>query len=671
MKRKTIARCVAGAFLYVPAAVAWAQASEPALTVSPLDADPASVSRPASVLRGDDLRRRQASSIGETLEHEPGVQSSGMGPGTSRPVIRGMDAPRVRILDNGLGSMDLSTISPDHRPMVETLGATQVEVLRGPAALLYGGGAIGGLVNVVTKRIPVDRMKGFEGAAELRIGGAERQQTGVVDLNGGTGSMSWHADAFNRHTHDYRIKGPQITNDATSPVGVVRNSAVDASGLNLGATMFGDRGSLGLGVSTLNSVYGIPGPEGARIDMRQTRYELQGELLDPMPGFSKAKVRLGRNNYAHDEIESTGDMGTLFRNRQTEGRLELTHAAVGNLRGVVGLSFYDQRFSAVGAEAVLPPTKGRGNAIFLVEEYTLGPVRFDFGARADQEKRNPDPASGQTNRSFSLGTYSGGAVWSFMPGYNTGISFTRAQRAPSIEELYSNGPHAGTGSFETGDATLRPETSRNLDWSLRKTSGEWRWKASVFSNRMKNYIFGQRQDVDGDGVFNAQLDRVDDTNGADPAGTLFRVNFRQAEARFKGFEGELRYQPERGGFGARVFGDSARGTIVGFGNVPRMSPKRIGLEGTYGAGPWGAFASVLKVYRQARIAADQETATSGYNRVDVGVNYRIKHSGASTTTLFVQGNNLLNREIRVHTSFLKEFAPQAGRSVFAGVRSIF
>ncbi len=670
MKKTTVARCVAGIFATFPI-VSWAQAAEPALTVTPLDADPAAISRPASVLRGDELRRRQSSSIGETLEHEPGVQSSGMGPGTSRPVIRGMDAPRVRVLDNGMGSMDLSTISPDHRPMVETLGATQVEVLRGPATLLYGGGAIGGLVNVVTKRIPVDRMTGFEGAAEMRVGGAERQTTGLVDLNGGNGALSWHADAFNRHTHDYKIKGAQILNNPASPVGVVRNSAVDANGMNLGATMFGSRGSVGVGVSTLASVYGIPGPDGARIDMRQNRYDLQGELFDPMPGFTKAKLRLARSQYAHDEIEATGEVGTLFRNNQTESRLELTHAPIGNLRGVVGYSNYSQRFSAVGAEAVLPPTKGTGSAIFVVEEYTLGPVRLDFGARADKEKRQPVAASGFADRSFSLGTYSAGVVWNFTSGYNSGVSFTRAQRAPAIEELYSNGPHAGTSTFEIGDRTLQRETSRNLDFSLRKTAGEWRWKASVYSNRIKNYIYAQRQDVDGDGVFNAQLDRVDDTGAADPAGELFLANFRQAEARFKGFEGEIRYQPAKGGFGARVFGDTARGTLIGVSNIPRMSPTRLGIEATYGVGAWSGFASLLHVYRQGRIAVDQETATAGYNRVDAGVTYRIKHSGTSTTSLFVQGNNLLNKDIRVHTSFLKDFAPQAGRSIFAGLRSNF
>ncbi len=670
MRRTLIARCVAGAFL-APLAVWAQQIPEPVLTVTPLDADAASISRPASVLRGDELRRRQSSSIGDTLNHEPGVQSSGMGPGTTRPVIRGMDAPRVRVMDNGLGSMDLSTISPDHRPMVETMGATQVEILRGPATLLYGGGAIGGLVNVVTKRIPTDRVDGFYGAVEGRLGGADRQATGLIDLNGGNGSMSWHVDAFNRHARDYKIRGPQVPTDPASPIGVVRNSAVDANGLNLGATYFGGRGFVGVGVSSLASVYGIPSPAATRIDMRQTRYDLSGELSDPLPGFTKAKLRMGRNQYAHDEIEPTGEIGTIFRNNQTESRLELTHAKIGNLRGVLGFSRDDRRFSAVGEEAFVPPTKSDGTALFLLEEYTLGNVRFDFGARADQERRRPDPSTGLANRSFALGTYSGGAVWNFTPGYNAGVSLTRAQRAPSIEELYSNGPHGGTSSFEVGDSALARETSRNLDFTLRKTAGDWRWKASVYANRIKNYIYGQRQDVDGDGVFDLQLDRVDETGVLDPTGDLFRVNYRQAEARFKGFEGELRYQPAKGGFGARIFGDTARGELVGLGNVPRMSPTRLGLEGTYAAGPWAGFATLLRVYRQDRIAVDQETATQGYSRLDADVTYRIKHTGNSATTVFVQGNNLLNRDIRVHTSFLKDFAPQPGRSIFAGLRSNF
>lgn len=666
MQRSLCARLLAGAFVVVTGH-AWPQSS---IVVNPLDSDESSMAQPASVLRGNELRRRQGSSIGDTLDREPGVHSGGMAPGASRPVIRGQDAPRVRVLDNGSGTMDVSGISPDHMPSVETLGASQVEVLRGPATLLYGGGAIGGLVNVVSKRIPTDRLSGFSGAAEIRFGGAGGEGTGAVDLNGGQGGLSWHLDAFSRHLGDYRIKGRQDPNDPASPSGRVPNSFVESRGAGLGASLVGDRGYLGASVQMLSSFYGVPAGEQARIDLDQTRFDVAGELRDPLPGFSKVKLRFGRNQYRHDEVEQTGDVATLFRNNAHEGRLELTHQPIGPFRGVLGLSVHDRRFSAIGEESFIVPTKSRGQALFLVEEFRVGQVKFELGGRGEGERHRPDAATGLPDRKFTLSSWAGGAVWDFRPGYNAGVSVTRAQRAPAIEELYANGPHAGTASFEVGDSTLQREQSRNIDVTLRKTTGPWRWKASVYQNRFRNYIYAQRQDVDGDGVFDPAVDLVDDTGAADPAGEFFLVNYRQANARFRGFEGEISYRPEQG-FGGRIFADTARGRLAGAGNVARMSPSRLGFEGRYLAGRLDAFASLLFVFRQDRIAATEETATPGYTRLDAGFSYRIRHSSQGTATLFLQANNLLNEDMRVHTSFIKASAPLPGRSVLAGLRSSF
>lgn len=655
MQRTVCARAIACAF----AAASVAHAQPDAVYVTPLYSDEASVVQPASVLRGEDLRRRQALSLGDTLDRELGVHSGGMGPGASRPVIRGHDGPRVRVLDNGLGTMDVSTISPDHQFAVETLGATQAEILRGPATLIHGGGAIGGLVNVVTKRIPIERMVGFAGAAEVRLGGAAREYTGLLDLNGGTGGLAWHVDAFSRNAGDY--KGPR---------GRVANSFVEARGANLGASLIGERGRIGLGVLMLDSFYGVPGGELARIDLDQQRYELEGELRDPLPGFSRLRARLGRTDYRHDEIEQTGEVATRFRNKGGEGRLELTHRPAGPFTGVLGFSGYARSFSALGEESFLQPVRSRGNALFLVEEARAGNWRFELGGRLERERHRPDAASGLPGRSFSPTTWSGGASWSFLPGYSAVVTLTRAQRAPAIEELYANGPHHATGTFEVGDNTLRTESSRNLDFSLRKTAGAWRWKAGVYASRFRNYVFGQFQDVDGNGVFEPDLDRVDDTGAFDPAGEFLLLHYRQAAARFRGLEAELAWRPD-GPWGVRLFADTARGRLDGIGNVPRMAPSRLGLDATYRAGPWGAFASLLRVMRQERIATSQETATPGYTRLDAGFQYRIGHGGQAATTLFVQANNLLGQNMRVHTSFLKDAAPLPGRSLTAGLRATF
>lgn len=643
MHRTICARAIACAF----AVSSVAHAQSDAIYVTPLYSNEASVVQPASVLRGDELRRRQASSLGDTLDREPGVQSGGMGPGASRPVIRGQDAPRVRVLDNGLGTMDVSTISPDHSATVETLGATQVEILRGPATLIHGGGAIGGLVNVITKRIPRDRMQGVAGAAEIRLGGAAREVTGLVDLNGGTGGFAWHVDAFSRNAGDYDGRR-----------GRVFNSFVESRGTNFGASLVGDRGHVGLGVQVLDSFYGVPAGELARIDLDQARYELEGELRDPLPGFSRVRARLGRTDYRHNEIEQTGEVATRFENNGTEGRLELTHRPVGPFAGVLGFSGHGRRFSAVGEESFLQPVRSRGHALFLVEEARAGNWRFELGGRVERERHRPEAASGLPGRSFLPATWSGGVTWTFLPGYGAAATLTRAQRAPAIEELYANGPHAATATFEVGDNALRMESSRNLDLSLRKSGGAWRWKAGVFANRFRDYVYAQA------------LGPVDDTGTADPAGEFVLVNYRQSAARFRGFEAELVWRPE-GAWGFRAFADAARGRLDGIGNVPRMAPSRLGLEGSFASGPWGAFASLLRVMRQDRIAAAQETDTPGCTRLDAGFQYRMKHDGQAATTLYVQVNNLLDKDMRAHTSFIKDAAPLPGRSLAAGMRATF
>lgn len=643
MHRHYLARALACALFTSTAA----HAQQDAIYVTPLDSDEASVAQPASVLRGDDLRRRQASSIGDTLDREPGVQSGGMGPGASRPVIRGQDAPRVRVLDNGLGTLDVSTISPDHQSAVETLGATQVEILRGPASLIHGGGAIGGLVNVVTKRIPRDRLQGLAGAIEVRLGGAAREYTGLVDLNGGTGGFAWHLDATSRNASDYR-----------GPRGRVANSFIESRGANLGASLIGERGHIGFGAQVLNSFYGVPAGEQARIDLDRNRYELEGELRDPLPGFSRIRARLGRTDYRHNEVEQTGEVATRFENTGTEGRLELKHRPIGPFTGVLGFSGHERRFSAVGAESFIEPVRSRANALFLVEEARAGNWRFELGGRVERERHSPDAASGLPERSFSPTTWSGGVTWTFMPGYSAAATLTRAQRAPAIEELYANGPHAATATFEVGDDTLSKEVSRNLDFSLRKTAGTWRWKAGIYASRFRDYTYAH------------VLGRVDETGAADPAGEFTLVNYRQASARFRGFEAELSYRPESG-FGGRLFADVARGNLEGIGPVPRMSPSRLGLDLNHARGRWSSFASLLLVLRQDRIAAAQETATAGYTRLDAGASYRIRHAGSVTTTLFAQANNLLDRDMRVHTSFIKDAAPLPGRSFSAGLRATF
>jgi len=637
------------------------------VTASPFDGQSdLNMAQPASVLRGERLDRKQATTLGDTLSTEPGVQSSYFGPGAGRPIIRGQDGPRVRVLDGGMGTADLSTLSPDHQVTAEPITARQIEILRGPATLLYGTGAIGGVVNVSTNRIPDSKQDGVFGTAEARGASGTHERAGSYELDGGKENFAWHLDGYKRKTRDYRIRGAQINDDPASPRGRVPNSATDSDGFSLGGSWVGERGYLGASFQQLNSAYGIPTPEASTIDMRQQRIDVAGEMRDPLPGFTRLRARVRHSDYQHQEIESTGEVATTFKNNGTEQRYEFTHVPLGGWTGVLGFQKDERSVSALGEEAVIPKTDNRARDLFLVESTHWRDFKFELGARGGNVKL--DPESDDPSRNFSLRSLSAGTVWNFQPGFALALNSALAQRAPTIEELYSDGAHAATASFEVGDPSLSKEKSRNIDLGLRKTTGAWRGKLGAFYNKVRDYIYGAYVDTNGDGV----PERVDSSGAPDPNGEFTLVSITQGNARFVGLEGEASWRPDQAaGPGLRLFGDMVRGRLTnGGGDIPRMSPARVGLEGDYRYGPWTAHAMALFVLRQNRVAT-LETTTDGYVRLDASIEYTLKAAPEVTTKLFFRGSNLLNQDMRVATSYIKDFAPLPGRSFVAGLRANF
>ena len=635
------------------------------VTASPLDAAATEMTQPATVLTEEDLRRRRAASLGDTLSGEPGVHSSAFGAGAGRPIIRGLDGPRIRVLENGIGSMDVSTISPDHAVTVETLNARQVEILRGPASLLYGSGAVGGVVNVVSDLVPRERAEAPGGAVEARAASGNDERTLSAKLDGGGGEVAVHLEAFTRRTGDYRIPGHAVRDDPESPSGRLPGSDTDSRGGGAGASWVGGRGFLGVGASTLRSDYGVPTAEGTRIALEQTRGEAAGELDRPFGGITRARYRLGYNDYEHREIESTGEVATTFLNKAWEGRLELAHEPWTDGRGALGFQGQARDFSALGEEAIIPETKASAAALFLVEQKRWGAWTVDGGARVERETRRPASSSGLPDRDFTLGSFAAGAVWSYAPGLGLSVNATRSERAPAIEELYTNGAHHATETFEIGDPNLRKEVSRGVEVMFRRTEGAVQWKVSAFASRVRDYVYAASVDEDGDGI----ADRVDPEGAPDPAGELLVQRYTQAEARFHGAEVEWRYRPEPGAWAVRLFADFVRGRLAGGENLPRMSPGRIGAEAEGRWNAWGARLTAMRVASQDR-TAPLESATPGYTKVDAEVTLALG-GGRRGLVAFLQGSNLLDEEIRVHTSYLKDVAPQMGRSFALGVRGEF
>ena len=664
-----------------------AEASLPPVTVSAsgLQLGANEMTTPVTVLEGDELVRRREATLGETLNSEPGITSSHFGAGASRPIIRGMDGPRVKVLSDGAELHDASTISPDHAVASEPLLATQIEVLRGPSALVYGGGAVGGVVNVLDGKVPTAiPQKGIEGSAELRANTGAGEGAGAFSLTGGAGNLAVHVEGVARDAGDYRVgKGWAPDGEPTRKVPGSFNRTDTGS---VGLSWVGDRGYLGAAYTRQAARYGLPGhnhsfegchtngthlhcgahdeedghDHGAEehgdvpvVDLRSERLDIRGELRNPFTGFSALRLRAGVTDYVHDEVED-GTIATTFKNKAYDTRIELQHEPLAGFKGVVGLQTSQRKFSAIGEEAYVQPTVTRKTGLFVLEEYRLndwyGDWRFEAALRHDRQTAEAlaSGSAGGTERSHNGTSASLGAVWKFTPGYQVGTSFTRASRAPSAEELYARGLHMATSTYERGNANLRSETSQNIDLSLKKTSGDTTFGISVFRNRISNYIYGRT------------LDEVDG---------LQLLQYSQADATFTGIEGQVRQRVTRN-LGVTLFGDTVRAKLDGGGLLPRIPATRAGVRLDANWNAWEGQVEWVQVARQNRVAAFEQP-TPGYGMLNLGVSYSGQLSSGTPWQVYLKANNLTDRLAYAHTSFIKNAAPLMGRNITVGVKVAF
>ena len=612
---------------------------------------------PAKVLQGDELRDKAGSSLGETLSQELGVSASAFGAGSSRPIIRGMEGPRVKMLENGMAVSDVSGLSNDHAVAAEGAVAHQIEILRGPAALLYGSGAIGGLVNVVNERIPTALEAKPTGQVEARYSTVDtgRNVSGTVD--GAVGKVALHADGNWRDADDYKIPGHRVLGDPESVTGRLPHSDTRERNVGLGASYVDSWGYVGTSVSHLTNLYGIPSDEGSKIDQKQTRYDIEGMVKSPFAGFEQFKFKAGYTDYEHAELGEGDAPEVIFTNRSLETRWELTHRPLAGWHGTFGLQTENTHFSALSAEGgpdTVPATRSTSTAGFIVEEKDLGVLRLSAGARLESVKR--EPVTGM-ERSFDLKSGSVGALWPFLPGYGAGLTFSYAQRAPSTEELYSYGPHDATVTFDIGDAGFDTEKSRNVELSVQKSSGLVRWKANVYRNKVSDFIYGN--------ITGNLLD--EEGNAGDE---LRERVFQQGNATIRGAEAELTINEAGAGWSGRVFADTSRGKLDGNGSLPLQPADRIGASVGYRMDALRAGLSLVHARGQDRLASFEDTPTPGYNQLNANLSYTQK-MGAMDLTWFLLAKNLLNEDIRVSTSVLKDISPLPGRNFVFGVRAKF
>jgi iron complex outermembrane recepter protein len=664
------------------------------VTGNPLDAT--DLIAPAAALTGANLLLRSQTTLGETLNRLPGVSSTYFGPNASRPIIRGLDGDRIRVLNNGGAGVDASSLSFDHAVPMDPIAVERVEVLRGPGALLYGGSAVGGVVNVIDNRIPTEPTGGFTGKADLGLATANRERSGAVLLEGGNQRFGLHVDAFKRNTGDVRtpVDLDCTQNGMTTTARRICNSASKVDGGAIGGSLFFADGYLGAGVSSYQNTYGTVAEDEVTIRMRSQRYSIKGEQrnLGAATGglLQSVKGQVNYTDYRHTELDA-GTPGTVFTNNGNDWRLEARHGKLGPLEGVIGLQGESTRFSADGDEAFAPFSRSRSKALFIYEELPTSWGKLSFGGRSEsvtvESLGNPTVARFATgSRSFKPGSYAVGALWNLSNSFKLTGNLAHSQRAPKDYELFANGPHLATGAYEVGDAQLGKERSTQLDAGVQWQSGANRAAVTVFTSRFSNFISlestGVSRDSEGNGAATGVADCGDGTSQESgcAAGMLPEFAYRAVRARFTGLEANGSFRllaPAPGNTSALDL--EWRAEFVRASNqttgqpLPRIAPTRIGATLVWAQGPWGARLGFDTSSKQSRVPVG-ERATDGYTLVNAALTYRMK-AGPTSLLWYAKLDNAGNQRAYSASSILTQTAPGKaplpGRSLKLGLQASF
>ncbi|CAM8327844.1 TonB-dependent receptor [Candidatus Methylopumilus universalis] len=647
-----------------------------AVTGNPLGVGSDQMVVPISILNGRELSLKRENTLAETLNSIPGVSNSSFGPSAGRPMIRGMDSDRIKILQNGVNNLDASNLSFDHGVSIDPLIIEQIDVIRGPATLLYGGGAVGGVVNAIDHRIPKEKFEGITGRGEVRYGGANLEQSNAAVVDVGTGNFVMHFDAYNRDAKNLKIPGNALSarksaSKSWDPADLVYKSYTGDHGTNklinsqsetkggaIGVSMIFDRGYAGVSYAKHQTQYGSPLESAVSIDMDNDRFDFASEIRDLGTFFDRAKFRAAYTDYMHKEIEG-GAINTTFKNQGVDGTFELGHQPILGIKGVMGLQFESGKFQALGAEAFVPSSKTNSQSAYVYEELPINQHKVTFGLRHGQH--DVDSKGGGSfvaaNKSFKTNNGAIGGLYTLNSQWSLTGNLSHNERAPSYFELYANGVHAATGTYEQGQANLKIEKSNGLDSQIRWKSGQDSLTLGAYFTKFSNYI-GLRS-----------------TDNLDVDENYKISQFSGIKAEFKGVELEGKSMLTDN-LQLNVRGDyvDAKDKTNG-GYVPRISPLKLGAGLKYEFDRFGARLDVLHAFRQDRVASNynyqggRELITDAYTNVSMMATYKLPTQ--LNLEAFTRANNLLDEEIREHASFLKDIAPMGGRSIMFGLRGEF
>jgi iron complex outermembrane recepter protein len=649
---------------------------EVTITANPLGA--ADLIAPAASYLGTGLLLRSQSTLGETLSNTPGVSSSYFGPNASRPIIRGLDGDRVRVLQNSGASIDASGLSYDHAVPIDPITVERIEVLRGPGALLYGGSAVGGVVNVIDNRIPREPVEGVTGKVDMGLSSGNSGKNGAFMVEGGNKKFSLHADVFSRSSGDVAAPADLACTKPGAPAlqRKICNSAATANGGALGGSLFFDKGYLGASLSGFKTNYGTVAEDEVTIDMQSNRFALEGEVK--LGGVVQSiKGQYSRTDYQHTEFEGSNP-GTVFKNKGNDLRLEARHAKLGNIEGVLGLQTEKTNFSADGEEAFAPYSQTRQTALFAYEEAAFSWGKLSLGGRLENVKvesfGSPQVARfTPASLSFKPISYALGGLFNLTPQWQITGNLAVTQRAPKDYELFADGPHIATGSYEVGSSGLERERSTNFDLGAKWKSGAHTAQVNAFVSRFKNYILldatGNARGADGQvNPADADGDGLADGSGAE---ILPEFAYSQVPARFRGLEasGNWRLLDSGATLDMQWRADTVRAINSNTGaSLPRIAPVRLGSTLVWGQGAWSVRGG-FDYYAKPR-----DNTTTAYTLWNAAVTYRMKAQNASLLW-FARLENATDKLAYSATSILTQSAPGKsplpGRSIKLGLQAGF
>lgn len=659
-------------------------------------------------LQGKRLQQYRDDTLGQTLSNMSGVSNASFGPGVGIPVIRGLTGSRIRLLQNGIGSHDASSLSPDHAATAEALFAEEIQVMRGTEAIRYGGNAAGGVVNVkdhrIPERIPRNYLSGF---ADNRFDTNGQGTTSAFRLNLGKDWLALSLGGFFLDRSNTRIPGTAINtrvlSSADDDIPTSRKKIPNSDNRNLGgfvgASWLGESAMVGLAISHTNNRYGIP-PGGhehehedhadehdahlsdVRIAMRQTRYDFKSEWFEPLTGIERIGFRYGQVDYRHTEKEAGG--GTRFKNNTGEGRFELDHHWLPALTGTFGAQWTGRNFSALGDENFIPKTRQDLLGFYTTQQYAWNNWLFSGGLRFEHSRIHPkagqlesmhamlpiDVSSSTTKHRMLSASVA--AQWQPRQDLTVQFELNHSKRAPDIQELLSLGPHLSTHSFDIGNPQLNPETMNSVELGLDWQKEQLRFRTNGYYRRTNRFIYQRNT-----GLFYDHANEAIQAQCSDGAACLPVLAYDQRHAEFIGYEAEAGatfYQLPggKGDVSLTLFSDYVRARFVqgGHDDVPRIPPLRFGAELGAGNAVWNTALRYTRATAQSN-PGDHETNTRGYHLLTASADYQLKASQRADFWLFVRGTNLLNEEIRNATSFLRNYAPEPGRSFTLGVRATF